>query len=145
MVIANIRIAPELAHQLNKENGAPGSDTQKTAPAPGAAFVTSLQQDSQTKAAARKSKELQSALITSESMGGLLLKNEEDEVTKVQARASALLSPGACQGRREPPCADERVSVLTCYKDNSGNELVCASLVSAYQHCSSMMFQNQES
>lgn len=142
MVVAKIRIAPELASQLSKENGSPGNDQQRTTTPPGSAF-TPLQQDSQTRAAARKSKELQSALITSESIGGLLLKNEETEVVKVNERASALISSGACQAKRDAPCAHERVAVLNCYKNHSGNELVCASLVSAYQLCSSTEFRNR--
>lgn len=142
MVVANIRITPELAHQLSKENGVPDGDPPRTSSAPGAVFGH-RQHESQTKAAARKSKELQSALITSESIGGLLLKNESNEVNKIQSRASALLASDDCQDERQPPCSHERVSVLDCYKENSGNELVCASLVSAYQQCSRSRFQSQ--
>lgn len=143
MVVANIRITPELAHQLSKESGFASSESPRSSPVPTTSAFSQRHQDSQTKAAVKRSKQLQSALTASESVGDLLLKNETDEATKVQDMASALLASHDCRNERRPPCSHERVAVLDCYKQNSGNELVCASLVSAYQDCSSTKFQSK--
>jgi hypothetical protein len=142
-MVASLRISPELLAQLKRDAGLAGAAESSKAGAPAQSeYLPSFSRvDAQTRSAIDKSKELQSALITSEAVGGLLLKQEDSEISKIEAKAAELLSSEFNAPPRQPPCAAERSSVLDCYKMNPGHELKCAEFVSAYQTCADLAFK----
>lgn len=142
-MVASLRISPELLAQLKRDAGLAGAaESSKGGATAQREYLPSFTRaDAQTRSAIEKSKQLQSALITSESVGGLLLKQEDSEISKIEAKAAELLSSEFNAPLAQPPCAVERSSVLDCYKVNPGNELKCAQFVSAYQTCSDLAFR----
>lgn len=144
-MVASLRISPELLAQLKRDAGLAGAaESSKGGTAAQREYLPSFSRaDAQTRSAIEKSKDLQSALITSESVGGLLLKQEDSEISKIEAKAAELLSSEFNAPPRQPPCASERTMVLDCYKVNPGNELKCAEFVSAYQSCSDLAFRTR--
>jgi hypothetical protein len=142
-MVASLRISPELLNQLKRDAGLGEAIESSKAGTPAQReYLPSFSKaDAQTRSAIEKSKELQSALITSESVGGLLLKQEDSEISKIEAKAAELLSSEFAAPPRQPPCAEERSSVLSCYQLNPGNELKCAQLVSAYERCADIAFR----
>jgi hypothetical protein len=141
-MVSSLRISPDLLAQLKRDAGAPGADASRTTQVPQSDLLLKFSRaDAQTRAAIEKSKELQSALMTSESVGGLLLKNEDNELAKVKEKVSHLMASEFSANQKAPPCASERGAVVECYKLNPGNELKCAHIVSAYQHCADEAFK----
>ena len=86
-MVASLRISPELLAQLKRDAGLAGAaESSKAGTAAQREYLPSFSRaDAQTRSAIEKSRDLQSALITSESVGGLLLKQEDSEISKIEA------------------------------------------------------------
>eukprot|EP00877_Chromochloris_zofingiensis_P006474 jgi/Chrzof1/207/Cz01g07050.t1 len=74
-------------------------------------------------------------LINSRRMGQYLLKNETEEVRKVDQFADELMKQEYSSSRRPEPCAAEREASLQCYQENPQDVLKCSDLVDRYWAC----------
>lgn len=128
-----LEISRDLVHQLQEENGiapqrAPGGGSAGPSMTP---HVRKL--DSATRAEIQKHRKLEAVLKTSRNVGGVLLKHEEDEVAKAREFAAQVVqeAPKQCLDA----CSSERDACIQCYRRHKGDEMQCASAVSAYDTC----------
>lgn len=131
-----IEISKDLIEQLLEENG---RSLPRAAPQPGAhppSFSKHVQDlDPRTRAQIANDKRMAGALTTSRSVGGALVKHEEEELAKIRAFAAQVLDDDQAKRRRIKCCEAEREACLSCYQRFPGEELQCASAVQAYDEC----------
>lgn len=84
--------------------------------------------------------EIRESLLRSRRIGSLLLKREEEELSKINTQIKELTQHPAMQ----PPCRDichqQRAAVEKCCQDHPGSVLQCASLIDAYANCTNKIF-----
>ena len=134
----SINISHGLIEQLQEESGlaAVKKDHHDRVGPAAPVFTPGIQSlDGQSRAEVRSDKQLAAALHSSRTLGGLLLKHEEEELAKVNAHTQSILWADRMVQQRQACCAAERDACLQCYEQHTGDELQCASAVQAYDEC----------
>jgi len=80
-------------------------------------------------------KESRQLLAQSKRVGGLLLKQEEQELQQIEQHAQELLDQQHKNPVRPEPCQGEKLACLTCYQEHAKDPLACAGLVQQYSAC----------
>jgi len=89
----------------------------------------------------RADRSLARALERSRRVGSLLLKHEDEEISRVGQLAEELVSREYAAPSRPRPCQQEAQDCVRCYAEHVADPLACAAAVEAYGACAKAAWQ----